>query len=505
MRQSTTHSNPSVARPGHGRLLAVSVGVAAAAAAMLVPAVAQAETITGMFRYADKDPGTNLVSLQPIRSARVEIHRFRPRELGIWRWGHDATTTTDLNGRISFPIDFVAPGVVYAVKVFASNPGAIVWPNDFAHTVPFHREPGEPDGRTIHRVATSDLSVLDFSYDFMDEWSAQHYNIAETIRRGFTFIRSRRDPRQTDFLPPAGVQPTSVTNSWYNQPFDTVVITSGDAFSDFLILHEYAHFVEQHIGMFLPLPSDHDGCTANLIGFDVTVPAHAWMEGFADWFAAAVGLSPAGIGLAGFGIHGFSTPPAELESPPGCSVLPNGDRIQVRVAGALWDLVDLSGDPAAVAEPHDVLGRRSTEIFEIFDHELDPPDAPLRVAPDVTAFRTAWIQRGLPACELGRIFRGLSIPMHRNFPPIANAGSNQIVRAGTLVRLNARRSCDPELQPARGTAWRQIRGTPVTLSNPRTATPTFVAPAAPARLVFRLVVSDGTLAGADTVVVGVVR
>lgn len=471
-------------------------------AALVAPSVARAETITGRFQYADTDPVTNIVTLRPIADARVEIHRYRPRAAGIWSWGHDATTTTNLDGRISIPMDFVAPGVVYGVKVFATNRGAIVWPNDVLHTVPFHREPGEPDGRIINRVANTERDVLDFSYAFRDQWSAQHYNIAETIRRGFTFITSRRDPRDTDFLPPAAVQPTSVTNSWYNPVADTVIITSGDVFSDFLILHEYAHFVEQHIGMFLPLPTVHNGCSADLLGFNMTFAGHAWMEGFADWFAAAVSVDAIGNGLTGFGIVGQTFFPQTLETPPPCSVLPRGDRIELRVAGALWDATDTEADIATTIEQHDRLNRMSTHIIRIFDHELDPPDAQTRIAPNVHQFRTAWIQRGLPACALGRIYERLSIPFIRNFAPIANAGPSRRVAPRGLVQLDGRASCDPELRPLTF-QWTQIAGPEVTIRNARTPQASFTAPAQPARLTFRLTVSDSLFSDSDTVVVTV--
>jgi len=75
-----------------------------------------------------------------------------------------------------------------------------------------------------------------------------------------------------------------VTGSWYDAPVDTVVINSADVDFDFLVLHEYAHFLEEMIRSFAPLPSTHDGCLANILGASVNSLEHAWMEGFADYF-----------------------------------------------------------------------------------------------------------------------------------------------------------------------------------------------------------------------------
>ncbi len=65
---------------------------------------------------------------------------------------------------------FVTSGVVYGSMFFATNRAVVVWPNDALHTVPFHREPGEP-GPVINRAAFAKNVVLDFSFDFTDAWA----------------------------------------------------------------------------------------------------------------------------------------------------------------------------------------------------------------------------------------------------------------------------------------------------------------------------------------------
>lgn len=357
---------------------------------------AHAETITGTFRYTDSGG-----VLRPIAFATVEIHRFAPRTLGVWAWGIDATVSTDSSGSISVPMQFVTNGVVYGVKVFATNYAAVVWPNDALHAVPFHREPGQP-GRIINRTVSSRADVLDFSFDFTDSWSPQHYNLAETIRHGFDYANPRRDVNENDAIPVANVQPTSVSGSWYNPVVDTVVINSGQVFEDFLILHEYAHFLEEQISSFGWIASLHDGCIArDAFGNIINSTEHAWMEGFANYFAQSVGrLLPTGTLSGTIGVGTMST--ATLENQPSpCLGLPASftpETIENRVAGTLWDLFDPVGNPGS-GEAHDTIVGRDVEIFHIFDRELDTYGTP----PTICHFHNAWVARGFNHAALDSI------------------------------------------------------------------------------------------------------
>lgn len=85
-----------------------------------------------------------------------------------------------------------------------------------------------------------------------------------------------------------------------------------------------------------------------------------------------------------------------------------------------------------------------------------------------------------------------------NAPPVANAGADIISAPNASVSLNGSSSYDPESLPLTY-SWTQEAGTPVTLNNPQSATPNFVAPAG--TYTFRLTVSDGSLVSSDTVLV----
>jgi LmbE family N-acetylglucosaminyl deacetylase len=76
-------------------------------------------------------------------------------------------------------------------------------------------------------------------------------------------------------------------------------------------------------------------------------------------------------------------------------------------------------------------------------------------------------------------------------PPIANAGSNQIVQVNSLVQLDGSGSFDPNGNPLTY-QWTQTAGPTVTLSSTTAVQPTFTAPASATTLTFQLVVNDGT-------------
>src|SRR5687767_11411497 len=139
------------------------------AAVVLGTGVAHAETVTGTMRFMDGD-GTPA----PIVGARVEVWRFRARPL-IWTWGNDFVATTDSNGRFSVSLPFVEPGVVTALRVFATNGAAQVFQQDF-YTQPFYREPGLP-GPEIKFTAAAPTDVFDFSFTFADAWATNHFNV----------------------------------------------------------------------------------------------------------------------------------------------------------------------------------------------------------------------------------------------------------------------------------------------------------------------------------------
>jgi hypothetical protein len=97
-------------------------------------------------------------------------------------------------------------------------------------------------------------------------------------------------------------------------------------------------------------------------------------------------------------------------------------------------------------------------------------------------------------------------PDGQNEPPVADAGPDQTVAEGAMVTLDGSSSYDSD-DGISSYEWIQISGTPVTLSNPSSTVPTFVAHNAGdggTSLVFQLTVTDnGSLQSADTCTVTV--
>ncbi|HMJ79117.1 MAG TPA: PKD domain-containing protein [Iamia sp.] len=82
-----------------------------------------------------------------------------------------------------------------------------------------------------------------------------------------------------------------------------------------------------------------------------------------------------------------------------------------------------------------------------------------------------------------------TVDVRVNGRPVASAGPDQLVNLNDLVTLDGTGSSDPD-SDAITYQWNQTFGPTVTLANPNTATPTFVAPEGPSELRFRLIVRD---------------
>lgn len=82
-------------------------------------------------------------------------------------------------------------------------------------------------------------------------------------------------------------------------------------------------------------------------------------------------------------------------------------------------------------------------------------------------------------------------------PPIASAGPDQVVEPATVVQLNGTGS--QTFQTPLTYQWVQLSGPTITVQNPTTATPTFVAPYIDATVVLQLTVVDGTVQDSDEV------
>jgi hypothetical protein len=137
-----------------------------------------------------------------------------------------------------------------------------------------------------------------------------------------------------------------------------------------------------------------------------------------------------------------------------------------QLSGPLAGLTGTSSATASVAAP--AVAGDAVLVFELVVSEGGVPSAPDAVAVVV-----------------------LDVPQDK--APTAGAGPDQTVDAAAAVALDGRASADPEARPL-SFNWIQVEGPSVALVGEHTADPRFSAPATPAgaRLVFELVVDDGT-------------
>ena len=98
-----------------------------------------------------------------------------------------------------------------------------------------------------------------------------------------------------------------------------------------------------------------------------------------------------------------------------------------------------------------------------------------------------------------------SVTPTTNRPPVANAGTDQMVAPSASVTLYGTGSSDPD-GGSLTYSWEQPAGPSVALSSTTASKPTFTAPSTPTTLTFKLRVSDGSGgSGADTVTIRVNR
>jgi hypothetical protein len=117
----------------------------------------------------------------------------------------------------------------------------------------------------------------------------------------------------------------------------------------------------------------------------------------------------------------------------------------------------------------------------------------VNVPANIQILSTAGGERTIPVIVTGGANNPIGV--------LANAGQDQTVLFGTQVTLNGTNSTGP----IRAYNWVQLSGTPVTLINANTVTPSFTAPEIPSTLTFQLNVEGEGGPSSDTVSVEVVE
>jgi hypothetical protein len=322
---------------------------------------------------------------RPIIGSRVEVWRFAPRTAGIWAWGNDGFGNTDDHGRFTRDFDFIDRGVKYALRVFPWNSAAqCCFGNPPNGGDSLYVEPGQvtwpvPTGTPIQKSAHHPGETLPWNYTWPTGWWAEAFNIVETLRHGRAFSErlrnpeeSKRQPMHTAHIARDGCAHHSTISCTYPVSGD-IFIAPGDGQDDYAILHEYGHYLQYDIGSLAWIASSHSGCvpgSAVIIGGGALPPdwrsKHAWLEGFADWFALVMHDkygAPANLD----GGYYYSAAGAGESST--CSSTDPGDMLERHVANMLWDL----SDPANPSESQDRAQDQQQLIIQLMDQELGTP------------------------------------------------------------------------------------------------------------------------------------
>jgi Ig-like domain from next to BRCA1 gene len=353
------------------RRLSTALAVLLAALLLVASAPARAETITGEFSYRDFGDNT----LRPIFDSKVEIWRFKPGPLGSWEGSKEGEAWTDLAGRISVEMPWVTSGVVYALRVYASNGHVTVL--GLQSTRPFY-------GETPRQTVSDPDEVLDFTHSFTDIETTGFFNLASAAWYAGEYVK-----RVYTDLPQAQVQVTGYP-AFYEPATGTLQIDLDRAFDDGAILHEYGHFVHDQLGSLTLQPSSHDLCR-------VSDPEVAFMEGFADFFERAV--------LRTMPVPDDLSRDLEYDGSGQCGGGLPPDSTELFTAATLWDLVDPLGqyDPYYPSnESHDFVHDKDQEILSLLKNEL--AYSSLLRAPTIWDFRDAWRLRGYNELDLDRIY-----------------------------------------------------------------------------------------------------
>jgi hypothetical protein len=361
----------------HRRPIALAIAIASW---LTIASAANAEIVTGTFRFADGASGRPM----PVAAAPVEVWRFQRGFLGIWTWRHVTTTRTDEAGGFRVSLPFAHEGAQVSVRLFTLNDRGSYW-HDLAGPAPIYFSPSP-------QTVTSSTDVRTFDALFSSGVFRQAFNILHAIREGAIYTDRRRDERETDPLGQVKVtvvlrNPLEQT-SWFDPVNQMIRLQPNRALSDRTILHEYAHFVQLRISSLAWIPAVHTGCPAAGDGADF-----AWLEGFADYFAEAVAFDP---------LHQGRLELAQTLEAVQCGSVPAGTLTELRVAATLWDLAD----GVSTAEAFDTLGGQDALVMKILDRELDVYGR----WPTVSDFRSAWLARGLPQVPFDAIWSANRLP-----------------------------------------------------------------------------------------------
>jgi hypothetical protein len=279
------------------------------------------------------------------------------------------------------------------------------------------------ESNPLEVTATSPTQTRTINYTF-ENYASKYFMVTRTLRFARMFADNHRG--DSDPIGQASVQLVqNASGGTFYFPLDKTIRWQEDVwFSDWNLVHEYAHFLQHEIGTFLPAAATHNGCTAFQGPSLVNSAEYAWMEGFASWLPIAVNIefpaalsNPNAIPLSSLG----TAPPPAL-TVPGIPTMETfaagncgglvGQQSTSGIVQRTWiedvvtaTLTDLS-DLWSVNEGFEQFDNESDQIFKIFDKELDLPNG----YPTLLGFVNQWFQKGKDHGRTERILLDKGIP-----------------------------------------------------------------------------------------------
>lgn len=372
-------------------------------------------TLSGHLLYAD----TN--GPRPIAFDKFEIWRQDPGA----GWAKEATGSTDGNGQFRLTSSY-RHNTHYAIRVFPDNRGAFCCTGSLNVWV----EPGAPQGKKIQLVSTKAGQDLIWNYTFDDPYWPRAFNAVETLRRAYEIVAAARkaandvnNNESTQSLIPAHVSltgcPFAAADMACTWPVSgDIFVPVSRAMDDYVLLHEYGHWVQYSIGSMAWIASDHSGCKPGpafiMGGGPLPVQwreQHAWLEGSADWLGATIAKK-----------YPAMSPPfdgdwdnfAGIDESSTCGTAEDGSRYERHVANMLWDLTD--GGPGSEASDH--VFEDASLFIQIIDNELGTPNTSIWPTTDNFYYANFYRRGSWPISdvELSDIYKINNISV----PPILN-------------------------------------------------------------------------------------
>jgi hypothetical protein len=334
-------------------------------------------TVKVHLAYHDNAQGAD----RPVVDLPVEIWTFAPRAL-FWTWAPARTGRTDMAGNFTTTLPFRNKNVIYAVRYHTRNSGVRCCSG---FTLPGQAPGGEvialgtdvKGGRSIEKKAPAPGATVRFARTFRDGVAAV-FNVMDVMYRASQFVRRFETNTTDDRIGRAVFGTDHLSGTWFDPVVGHVNVLPRDRWNDEIILHEYGHYVQYQIGSLAWIASSHDGCTPDsmwVIGgspvqdWDHVRRQHAWLEGFADWFAAVVlAETPAQFRA------GTRSSRLEVASCPEAGPWPDGDRFEDHVAAFLWDMTD--GFNGTEGDDRDGGTAQIAAIMNAVDGQLDTPAWP---------------------------------------------------------------------------------------------------------------------------------